>query len=116
MPVLAWLGAWLASATAKMLIDKIVMFLAIKAVLVTLFIVVVPIMLNNLLVKLMSSMLNFATAATAGGGSFGGVVAFAGVGAWLIDCWQLNGCLSIMTAALQLRLLLSMIPFIGFKS
>lgn len=114
--VLPWLGAFLTSALAKMIVDKILMFLAIKALLVTLFIVVVPIVLNNVLVKLMGAMLNFATAATADGGSFGGAVAFAGLAAWLIDCFQLNGCLSIMTSALQLRLLLSMIPFIGFKA
>jgi len=118
LPILAlpWLGAFLTSALAKMIVDKILLFLAIKAILVALFIVVVPILANNILTRLMETMLNFAQVASADAGAFGGPVAFAGVAAWLIECFQINGCLSILTSALKLRLLLSMIPFVGFRA
>jgi hypothetical protein len=116
MPVfLAPILAFFASAIAKTIIDKILFFLALKAVLTFLFIVIVPIIFNNILADLMTTMLNVVDTVAVQNGTIDGGMSFSGVAAWLIECFQVSACLSVLTAAMQLRLALSMIPFIGFK-
>ncbi len=115
MPLLGPLFAFLASATAKVLIDRILFFLALKAILTFLFIIIIPIVLNNLLGSLMTSMMNVVDTVAVENGVINGGMSFSGVAAWLIDCFRISGCLSVLTSAMQLRLSLSLIPFIGFK-
>lgn len=103
-----------ASGLAKVFADKIIGYLAMKALLVFLFLVAVPILLNNFLYDIIEIVMNFASSqATANGAaSLNGSLSFTGFGAYLIDCFQLPQALSVMVSALILRLCLSMIPFI----
>ena len=101
------------SALAKIFADKVIGFFAMKAILTLLFLVAVPILLNNFLYDIIEIIMNFASSqVSSSGGSLNGSMSFTGFMAFLIDCFQLPQALSVMVSALVLRLCLSMIPFI----
>ena len=104
--------AWFASGLSKLFADKVIGFLALKVVLVFLFIVVIPILLNNFLYDLIEIMMNFSNSQINSSGTMNGTMSFSGLAAWLIDCFQLSQALSVMVSALVLRSVLSMIPFV----
>lgn len=103
-----------ASAIGKSLVDKLVMFIALKTLLTALFVVVAPIILNNVLHSIMETVIAFADTQSSGAGSVNGNMAFVGFGAYLMEAFQVSAMLSILVSAIQLRLALSMIPFINF--
>lgn len=99
---------WFGVAFGKVMADKILMFFAIKAIAVFLFIVVVPILLNNTMYDFIEIGMNFA------GGQVGSVMDgsmnFQGFAAYLIEAFRISEALSILIGALSLRLALKMIP------
>lgn len=113
--VFGWFSAWFTTAIAKTIVDKVIMFLAIKAILSFLFIIIVPIILNNLLYDLLEIIKNYMISATAGTSNFDGAMSFNGILAWLNDCFQISSCISIIVGAMQFRLVISMIPFVGSR-
>lgn len=106
--------AFLASSTAKTLVDRVLFFLAIKALLIALFVILVPIVFNNFIGSLLEEALTYLNN-VAVDGDWGGVVEFTGVFGWLLDCFQIPAAFSVFVSAVQLRLLLKMIPFSPVK-
>ena len=104
--------AWAASIIAKLFTDKVLGWIALKLLLVFLFTVVVPIVLNNFLYDIIEIVMNFATSQAGGASSVNGAMNFTGFAAWLIDCFKLAETLAVLVSALALRLALSMIPFV----
>lgn len=105
---------FLGSATAKLLLDRLFLFLAIKALLTALFIIVLPIVLNNLVADMIQEAMVFVGSQPLDG-SWGGVSEFTGLLGWLVDCLCLPEVLSITISALQLHLCLKLIPFSPVK-
>lgn len=101
---------WMAAGLARLLADKVLAWLALKAVLVCLFTLVVPIILNNVLYEVIETMMNFASAQA--GNSLNGSMSFTGFMGWLISLFRLPECLSVLVSALVLRVSLSMVPFV----
>lgn len=106
--------AFLTSATARVFAEKLIIWFAFKALITTLFIIVVPIVLNNLIAGMVEDSLTYLDGIT-GVASFGGTATFTGVMGFLADCFCLSEVLSIMIGALQLHLVFKMIPFSPFK-
>lgn len=104
--------SFLGSMIAKTFADKILGWIAFKAVMVFLFITVVPLLLNNFLYDIIKIMMDFASGQAAGASALDGHMTFSGFLAWLIECFRLPEALSVMVSALVLRLVLSMIPFV----
>ena len=100
------------SVFARFLADKVVGWIALKVILVFLFITVVPLLLNNFLYDIIEIMMNFASGQAAGASTLDGAMSFSGFLAWLIECFRLPEAISLMVSALVLRLILSMIPFV----
>lgn len=110
MPALIGL---LGSLAAKIFADKVLGYLAMKAILVFLFITVVPLILNNFAYDIIEIVLNFAGAQTSSVSELNGNMTFTGLGAWFISVFRIPDCLAVLVSALVLRVTLSMIPFIG---
>ncbi|MHB8121342.1 MAG: hypothetical protein ACYDG4_04230 [Desulfuromonadaceae bacterium] len=104
--------AYMGSAMATVFADSVLKWIAFKAVMVFLFVVVVPLLLNNFLYDVIEIMMNFSNNQAAGSTEFNGAMSFSGFTAWLIECFRLPEVFSIYVSALVLRVTLSMIPFV----
>lgn len=104
--------AYLGSSMAAIFTDNVLKWIAFKAVIVFLFITVVPLLLNNFLYDIIKIMMDFAAGQSAGASAFNGNMAFSGFLAWLIECFRLPEVFSVYVSALCLRLALSMVPFV----
>jgi hypothetical protein len=109
---MAGLITLLGTIAARIFSDKILGWIAIKVLLVALFTVVIPLVLNNFLYDIIEIILGFANTQASGASSFGGVLGFTGFGAWLIDCFRIPAALSVIISAFALRAALSMVPFV----
>ncbi len=103
---------FIGSFAGKIFADKVVGWIALKALLVFLFITVVPLVLNNFLYDIIKIMMDFASGQAAGATALNGNMSFTGFAAWLIECFRLPEAFSLLISALVLRLVLSMIPFV----
>lgn len=103
---------FLGSTIAKIFTDKVLGWIAMKTILVFLFLTVVPLLLNNFIYDLIEIMMNFASGQSAGASALNGQMTFSGFMAWLIECFRLPEAISLLISALVLRLTLSMIPFV----
>lgn len=106
--------AFFATSFGKMLVDRLLLFLAIKTLLTALFVIVFPIVLNNFFHSMIEIVINIAQTQSANGGTLDGGMDFSGFAAYLMDCFRVSECISILISAIQLRLALSMIPFVNF--
>lgn len=106
--ILAYLGSGLAATFA----DSVLKWIAFKAVMVFLFIIVVPLLLNNFLYDVIEIMMNFSNDQSSGANALNGNMTFSGFLAWLLTTVRIPEAFSIMVSALVLRVTLSMIPFV----
>ena len=112
MPALAAILTFLGSTAAKVFTDKVLGYVAMKAILVFLFITVVPLILNNFLYDIMKIFIDLIAGQSSGVSAFNGQMSFSGFAAWLIQCFRLPEAFSLLISALCLRLVLNMIPFV----
>lgn len=108
MPLIALIGSFF----AKFFADKVVGWVATKALLVFLFLTVVPLLLNNFLFDIIELMMTFASGQAAGASGFNGAMSFTGFCAWLVECFRISEAIAVLVSALCLRIVLSMIPFV----
>lgn len=113
VPILGGLIALASSAVVKMLIDRVLFFLALKALLTALMIIVFPIMIKNIVFSLMSSAMQLVNATPVDG--YSGLVEFTQLAAWLIETCRVPDCIAILVSAFQLHLLLRLLPFSPVK-
>ncbi|MDD2540066.1 MAG: hypothetical protein PHH28_03360 [Desulfuromonadaceae bacterium] len=104
--------AYLGSSMAAIFADKILGWIALKAVLVFLFIIVVPLLLNNFLYDIIKIMMDFASSQAGSASQFNGNMTFSGFLAWLLECFRIPEAISLLVSALSLRVVLNMIPFV----
>ena len=104
--IVAWLGTWFASVAAS----AVVRFVLMKVFFTALLFVALPIVFNTAIYKFMDMSLDMIYNATSGTAA-SGLMDFSGFMAWLIECFRLPECIAVLVAALQLRLILKMIPF-----
>jgi len=98
-PIVAWFGSFLASSVAR--------FIAFKILLTTLFVVVLPIVLNNLIVSLMTVLYDKALELV--GTQDSAVIQLTGLGAYLADELSLPLALSVILGAVSLSFTLNVL-------
>jgi hypothetical protein len=99
---------WLLSSVVG---DNVLRFAAGKVLLTTLFLVVLPLVLNNFMYDILSlcmSIVSDNTTAVA----FNGTMSFSGLTAHLLAVMKVPDCMSVMVSALVVRATLNMIPFV----
>lgn len=104
--------SYLGSSMAAIFADKILGWIALKAVLVFLFIIVVPLLLNNFMYDIIKIMMDFSSSQASGAASLNGAMTFSGFAAWLMECFRIPEAIAIMVSALALRSILLMVPFV----
>ena len=102
-------------AVIKLLADRILFFLALKFLLTSLFIIAVPIVLNNLMYDFMDTAMTYLNTHAQGVNAFSGALQTVGLMAWLCECFKIPEAISILVSALQLHLILKIIPFSPIK-
>lgn len=104
---------FLSSSVVRFLSEKVLLWGALKALLVSLFLVVMPLALNNFTAGLMEDILSGMNG-LAIPGSMGATV-FSGFLGWLVDCFNITEIVSITISAIQARIVLACVPFSPFK-
>lgn len=102
----------LGSMFAKIFADKVLGWVALKLLLIFLFTIIVPIVLNNFLYDIMEIFMNFANNQIGNQGIVNGAMTFSGFSAWLITVFRLPECLAVIISAMQLRVILTTIPLV----
>lgn len=103
---IAWLGS-------KILADGVLKWLAWKVILTTFFIVILPIVFNNLFYDIMEIMMNFVTSKVGSLPSLGSNVQnVTGVAGWLVQQCKVTESLSVILGAVAMRCSLNMIPLV----
>jgi hypothetical protein len=108
--LLVRLLTWLGSALGIQMSASVAQFLASKIVLYTLFIVILPIVLNNLLVSLYKEIMDLV--ATQSGNLSGVNATLSGCTGYLAGLLYIPQCFSMIFSALAFRVSLRLIPFI----
>lgn len=102
---IGWLGA-------KILSDGLLKWIAMKAILLVLFVVILPIVINNLMYDVIEIMFNFVLGKI-GSLELGETVQnVTGVAGWLIVNCKISESLSVILGAVAMRMSLNMIPFV----
>ena len=104
--------AFFTSGIAKLLIERLLFFLALKALIIAVCTILLPIILNNLLGDLLQTAIDYMnniSISSVGNQSFSGFLG------WLIDCFKIPQVLSITVSAFQMHITLKMIPFSPIK-
>lgn len=111
--ILTSLFTFLGSIVGKFLTDGLLRFIAYKALAATLVITILPIILKNSIVWIVTELNVVITSVMQGSSMQPTVINFIGLAAWLSDCFMLADCLSVLLSALALRFILNLIPFVG---
>ncbi|RUM32534.1 MAG: hypothetical protein DSY42_00690 [Aquifex sp.] len=105
------MGALLSQLLAYIFNNDVARFIALKTLLVTLFIVALPIVLNNFLYELIDLLYTFMSShINESGSSF--VVRFTGLTAWLLSVLKIPDAFSVIMSAVMVRVTLDHIPFL----
>lgn len=106
----AWgVMALIGGAVAKMLSVETVKFVATRAMMYTLFTIVLPVVLYNVFTRILYEIIEYINAELAGSGMDGTMVQLTGMGAWIADQIQLPLAMSIFLSAVSLRWVISII-------
>ncbi len=102
--------AWLLGIVGTFLSSSVTRFIAYKVLLTGLLMVTLPIILNNLIYKMLDIAINLA--GTYGAGIAPWVGSFSGLTAFFLACLRAPEVVSIIFAALAVRYTLNLIPFV----
>lgn len=106
---------WLLGAFARLFTVMLNNFLAMKIVLGILFIVILPIILNNAIYWLFDDIFNTMGAFVEGHSYTLEDVSFSGLLGYFMVEMGIPDCLSVVLSAMALRFAMSWIPFVGPK-
>lgn len=110
--VIMWLVRlvpWLLSSVVG---DNVLRFAAGKVLLTGLFVVVLPLVLNNFMYDIMNLMMSMVNDNTVAVGSFNGGMSFSGLTAHFLVLLKVPECMSVLVAAVSVRFALNLIPFV----
>lgn len=99
---------WLFASTMG---DNLIRFVAGKAILSTLFIVVIPLLLNNFMYDLIEVSMGFLNQ-NANASGVSGAMSFSGLAAYFIYLLKVPECMSVLVSAIVLRVSLNHVPFL----
>ncbi len=94
---------------AKLFGASVLKFLAIKALLLTITTLILPVILFNVFVKIQETIMNYALSQVSGSGVTSSTIQIAGVGAWVGQEIQLPLCMSMIMTAVATRFVLNML-------
>lgn len=99
-------------AIGKVFADNLLRWIAFKALFAFLFIVVLPILFNNIIYDIIEIMFNFVNSKIGGLGLGVQSQTVTGVAGWLILQCKIGESMSVILGAVAARMSLNMIPFV----
>lgn len=112
-PVFTLFTNWLLGAFARLFTVMLNNFLAMKIVLGILFIVILPVILNNAIYWLLDDVFNAMNTFVAGHEYTLPNVSFSGLLGYFMVQLGIPDCLSVVLSGMALRFAMSWIPFVG---
>jgi hypothetical protein len=103
------LFAWLAGALSSFFASSVARYLALKVILTTLFVVILPVILNNFAWKLLDIALSYISGIP---GLPPFVMHFTGLSAYFVNHLMLVQVFAIIIGAIMTRFTLKLIPFV----
>lgn len=92
--------------------DRLVQYLAFKALILGIMLVILPLVINNFLFWFMNLLYGKMLAAMSTGGAMpSSIIQFTGVSGYIATQLQLPLCLSIILSAVSIRAIMNIIPF-----
>ena len=114
LPLIATgLFTFLGSVAGKFLTDAFHRYVAFKALAVTLIITVLPILLKNFIVWIVTELNTVVTSVMQGNSLQSTVIELTGLAAWIADCFNMVDCFALLISALAVRFVLNLIPMVG---
>lgn len=106
------IGAAISWLVTKIFADNLLKFLALKAIAVTLVVVVLPVILNNFMWDLIDGILTLVNSKLDDTTLGEQIINVTGLGAYLLDVMSIPQCISVILSAVGVRAALNAIPFI----
>ena len=107
------MGALLGALLTKILSDNLARYVALKTVLVTLFVGVLPVVLNNFVYSLLEIAINYATSLNGQATNLPQIaLQITGLAGWFATNLYLPDALSVVLSAVSVRVFLNHIPFL----
>lgn len=114
--MLSALAAWFLGVFTRLFAVMVNNVLATKVILGTLFIVILPIVLNNVIYDLMDVVFSAVTTyASENMPDMPNVVQFTGLAGYMSESLGILDALSVVLSAMSIRFAMSWIPFVGPK-
>jgi hypothetical protein len=101
----SWLGQLFTASVAR--------YIALKLILFTLTVVVLPLVLKGLMDWLVERSLHVISSQTAASGMTSAVWSVGGMAGWLVSTFQIPAIVSVLMGAIAFRFSLRLIPFLG---
>jgi hypothetical protein len=112
MPALVlWLTRLVPWFLSSVIGDNVLRFVAGKALLSALFLVVLPLVLNNFMYDIINMTLSIVND-TSSGSTFNGALQYTGLAAHWLNVLRVPECMAVIVSALSVRVSLSLIPFV----
>ena len=108
---LLWLRRFFPWLLSSVIGDNVLRFAAGKVLLTGLFIVVLPLVLNNFMYDIINMMMGMVND-NVSGTTFNGTMSFSGLAAHFLILLKIPDCMSVLVSALVIRFSLNMIPFV----
>lgn len=97
---------------AKILGDNLLKWVAIKAIITLVVLVILPIIFNNIIYDILNTSFELANENSGEGGGISGAMSFSGLCAYLLASFRIPECISVICSGMLVRQALNMIPFI----
>lgn len=104
--------AALAWVFGKFVSDKVLAFVAQKALAIAIVTVVLPIVLNNLIYDLLEMVVSIVNSSLAESSLESASIGVTGVASWLFQKCKIGESFSVIISAISVRAALNMIPFV----
>lgn len=104
--------AAIAGYGAKMLADRVLMWIAIKALLLTLFILVLPVVLKNFFIWILEFINEIIMSKISDTDLQASMIQLTGLAGYMGNLMKLPQCFNVILSAVAVRITLNFIPFI----
>lgn len=109
MPALFGAIGWI---VAKFVGDNVLRFVAGKALLTVLFLVILPLILNNVMADVLQIGIDLVGENVGGLSTTGNGVVISGAAGWVCSCLKISQCFAVIMSAVMCKASLRMIPFL----
>ena len=99
---------------AKVFSDNVLRWIAFKAIMLFLFVIILPLVFNNFLCDLLQMMFGIVSDNSGGLNSFNPTFSMSDLAGWFANCFRLTECMAVIVSAMVCKVTLKQIPLLRF--